>query len=62
MAKKRNGLSLGKSAKDFDARQLKIGCRVEREHTSSRRKACRIAMDHLVEDPHYYTKLRRAGL
>ena len=35
---------------------------VEREHTADPNVARRIAMDHLVEDPAYYTKLKSAGL
>lgn len=48
--------------RDADSKQLRIGCRVEREHTTSRKRACNIALDHLAEDPSYYSKLRRAGL
>jgi hypothetical protein len=47
---------------DFSAKQLKIGTRVEMEHTRSKKLAREIAMDHLTEDPRYYDKLRRAGL
>lgn len=57
-----NGLSKGKSASDFDPEELALGTETELEHTSDRKVASRIAMDHLTEDPHYYTKLRRAGL
>jgi hypothetical protein len=46
----------------FDPRQLRMGVQVEREHTDDPDIAREIAMDHLVEDPRYYTKLRRAGL
>jgi len=38
--------------------QLKMGIKVEKEHTDSHRQAARIAMDHLVEDPKYYSKLQ----
>ena len=37
--------------------QLQIGIKVEMEHTSDRKIAEEIAMDHLYEDPKYYTKL-----
>jgi hypothetical protein len=40
------------------ADQLKKGIHVEHEHTNDVRKAAEIAMDHLVEDPDYYTKLK----
>ena len=53
-----NGLSTGHSSDEFDAADLAEGTEVELEHTSSRRVAQRIAMDHLVEDPDYYRKLR----
>ena len=32
------------------------------EHTDDKTMAEEIAMDHLTEDPKYYTKLLRAGL
>lgn len=39
--------------------QLIKGLKVEMEHTDDIDKAKEIAMDHLAEDPNYYTKLRR---
>lgn len=48
--------------KDFDQTELAKGIKVEREHTNSDALAKEIAMDHLTEDPHYYTKLLKAGL
>ena len=49
---------------DIDAlkQELKKGIKVEREHTSDAKKAARIAMDHLFEDPKYYTKLATLDL
>jgi len=38
-------------------KQLNKGIKVEMEHTNNREKAMEIAMDHLYEDPNYYTKL-----
>lgn len=38
--------------------QIKMGLRVELEHTNDPRKALEIAMDHMVESPDYYTKLK----
>jgi len=37
-------------------KELKIGTRVELEHTKSLKRAKKIAMDHLKEYPCYYTK------
>lgn len=42
--------------------ELKKGIEVEKEHTTSATKAKKIAKDHLVEKPKYYTKLKKAGL
>ncbi len=50
------------SSKEVDAEQLKIGIKVELEHTDDEKVAEKIARDHLAEDPHYYTKLKKAGL
>jgi hypothetical protein len=44
---------------DFDQSALAEGTRVEMEHTSDSRIATEIAMDHLVEAPRYYEKLRK---
>lgn len=43
-------------------KQLKIGKRVELEHGGNLKKAKKVAMDHLAENPKYYTKLKKAGL
>lgn len=45
-----------------DPNQLSIGIQVEMEHTNDPDIAQEIAMDHLTEDPEYYTKLVKAGL
>lgn len=45
-----------------DPEQLRIGIEVEKEHTDDEAIAEKIARDHLAEDPHYYTKLKKAGL
>lgn len=44
---------------NIDPKQLKIGIKVEMEHTDSRARAERIARDHLEEFPGkpYYTEL-----
>lgn len=40
-------------------KQLAMGMKVEMEHTKDKSKAKEIAMDHLWEDPNYYTKLKK---
>lgn len=42
--------------------QLAKGIRVEMEHTNDEKTAREIALDHLGEDPRYYTKLQKAQL
>jgi len=42
--------------------ELEKGMKVEKEHTDSHSVAKEIAMDHLVEDPKYYTKIAKAKL
>jgi len=39
--------------------ELNAGVEIEREHTQDEETAKKIAMDHLFEDPKYYTKLKR---
>lgn len=56
----RRGLAL--SPADVDQDELKAGLKVEMEHTRGRKVAERVALDHLAEDPKYYSKLKRAGL
>ena len=43
--------------KDADPEQLKLGIKVEMEHTKNRAIAKRISLDHLAELPDYYTRL-----
>jgi len=53
-------LSEGKSkGKDIqhDAKQLEMGIKVEMEHTTNPIISRKIALDHLVEIPDYYTRL-----
>lgn len=64
---KRNDLLLGGKGdrakeQDFDADELAKGIKTEMEHTDDEDMAKEIAMDHLTEDPKYYTKLLKAGL
>ena len=46
----------------IDPIQLSTGVQIEMEHTNDLDIAKEIAMDHLTEDPKYYTKLVNAGL
>jgi len=46
-------------ASDFDPVELSRGIEVELEHTDDVHIALEIALDHLEEDPHYYTKLAK---
>ena len=43
-------------------KELKKGIAVEMEHTDDKETAKKIALDHLEEDPKYYTKLATLGL
>ena len=51
-----------KSPKNVDPKELAMGIKVEMEHTKNAKLAKEIAMDHLTEDSHYYSKLKKAGL
>jgi hypothetical protein len=51
------GVGDGRSPSEFDPAELAKGIEVEMEHTDDRTLAREIAIDHLSEDPHYYTKL-----
>ena len=46
----------------FDAHELAMGTKVEMEHTDDPAESERIAKEHLIEDPKYYSKLDAAGL
>jgi hypothetical protein len=52
------GLADGKKPSDFDEKKLAAGIKIELEHTSDRKIAEEIAMDHLMEDKNYYDKLK----
>jgi len=52
------GLADKKKPEDFDRKKLDAGIKVELEHTSDRAIAQEIAMDHLMEDENYYSKLK----
>ena len=57
--KLKGGLADKMKPSDFDAKQLALGTEVEMEHVDDRKLAQEIAMDHLAEDPKYYTKLKK---
>jgi hypothetical protein len=48
--------------KDVDKEELKKGIKIEKEHTTDIKTATRIALDHLSEDPKYYSKLAKLDL
>ncbi len=54
-----DGRAKGMRPSDFDSTELRRGTKHEMEHTTDRKIAERIAMDHLAEDPNYYRKLER---
>jgi len=43
-------------------KELAMGNKVELEHTSNKMEAHKIAMEHIIEDPEYYSKLKASGL
>ena len=45
-----------------DYEELQVGKLVEKEHTDDPQLAKEIALDHLTEDPHYYSKLIKSGV
>lgn len=47
--------------KSIDQHELKIGIKHEMEHTKDASIAKEIALDHLAENPKYYTELKKAG-
>jgi hypothetical protein len=53
------GLADKSDPSEFDSNQLAMGKKVEREHTNSDERATEIAMDHLKENPRYYSLLKK---
>jgi len=51
----KGGLGDDKSPLEFEPEQIKLGMKVEMEHTDDPMVALEIALDHLTEDPKYYT-------
>lgn len=56
------GMGDNTSDEDFDQSELEMGIQHEMEHTNDRNTAKEIAKDHLSEDPHYYTHLKKSGI
>lgn len=54
---KMHGVSLSSLEKEHE-----MGMETEREHAKDKEKIHEITLDHLVDDPQYYTKLKRSGL
>jgi len=64
-----SGIAAGKTIEDIAKKhnvsieiiknELVKGIKVEHEHTKNNEKARKIAMDHLFENPKYYTKLKK---
>jgi hypothetical protein len=48
----------GKKENDFDSEQIRMGIKVEYEHTRCPIISKRITLDHLTEFPDYYTRLK----
>jgi len=53
----KGGKADDKSPQEFDKEQIKMGLKIEMEHTDNPMIAIEIAMDHLSEFPDYYTRL-----
>ena len=62
LGKLKGGIGDTTPSNEVNPNELSIGVQVEMEHTNDPRVAQEIAMDHLTEDPEYYTKLVKAGL
>jgi hypothetical protein len=62
IAELKGGVGDATAQHDVDPIELSLGQTIEMEHTNDPNIATEIALDHLSEDPQYYTKLRKAGL
>jgi len=56
------GKGEGNDPSQVDQEQLAMGVKTEMEHTHDADLAREIAMDHLAEDPQYYSNLKSAGM
>lgn len=52
----------GTTEADVDATELAMGIKVEMEHTTNPKIAKRIALDHLTENPKYYSEGKAKGM
>jgi hypothetical protein len=50
-------LAMDFTEKDADKNELRMGVKIEMEHTNNTELSKRIALDHLAEIPDYYTRL-----
>jgi len=60
MASRCGHRGLGHKLSEFDPREVEMGLEEEREHFCDPNDIAITVMDHLVEDPKYYTKLKTA--
>ena len=62
----REGINEGKGKElhpnQIHPSELRMGIKVEMEHTNDPEKAKKIALDHLAENPFYYTALKLSGV
>jgi len=58
----RGGASSGQVPEGMDPNELDAGVEIEYEHTADSATAKKIAIDHLTEDPQYYTHLQQMVL
>jgi len=49
----------GITEEDVDPKELAMGIEIEMEHTTNKEVSKRISLDHLVEIPDYYTRLKK---
>lgn len=56
------GVGENTKPEDVNAIQLEVGIAIEYEHTNDKEMATSIALDHLTEDPEYYTKILKSGV
>jgi hypothetical protein len=47
---------------DVDPKELEMGVEDETEHTSDKKDAKTIALQHLKNNPDYYSRIKKAGL
>lgn len=58
----KGGVGDNTAPENVNPNELSTGIQIEMEHTNDPLVAKEIAMDHLTEDPEYYSKLVKAGL